>query len=613
MTPKLKKGLIIGAIALAIIIAIVCVALFMNPKTNDNDNTPDASCKHEANKIKILPSVAPSCIEEGLSEGKECTACGTVLATQEVISKINCQAGDWIIDTPATESEDGSKHKECTICETVLEEETLYATGTSALLYSENLDGTYSVTGISDHSIINIIIPMYHNGKLVSQIADKAFYDIRNSISAQSIVLPNSIIRIGERAFAMCQNLKSITIPASVEFIGAGAFGGCHTLKSIDVDPSSNHFSSIDGSLYNKSGTTLVSYAVGQLNPIFVSPEKLTTINAYAFFSCDNIEKIVLHKNVTSIDEEAFYNVTSLKEIEVNEQNSHYISINGNLYTKDQKTLIQYAIGNSNDLFAMPENVEKVGKNALIGATHLQTLIFSDKVSTITTDIFSSCYNLSNIKLGSSISDINVMAFYLLPIEKIEISDDNPHYIAIDSVIYSKDGKTLVFYPGSKQDTVFSIPDGVETIPDKAFNADARSNLKTIKIPSSVKYIGVSFLGLSKVESIEIDPENANYTVVDGVLYSKDLKTLIYYPVAKTSSSFTVENGAETLVMGSFYNNKYITTLNLPSTLKSITLYYCNNLTTINFNGTVEEWNSVVRDIALTSYTVHCTNGDVKN
>lgn len=37
--------------------------------------------------------------------------------------------GDWIIDTPATATEDGAKHKECTVCHRELESATIPATG----------------------------------------------------------------------------------------------------------------------------------------------------------------------------------------------------------------------------------------------------------------------------------------------------------------------------------------------------------------------------------------------------------------------------------------------------------------------------------------------------
>ena len=58
---------------------------------------------------------------------KECTfvGCGVIIEG----SKAAHTAGEWIIDTPATATTDGSKHKECTVCGYTMATETIPATG----------------------------------------------------------------------------------------------------------------------------------------------------------------------------------------------------------------------------------------------------------------------------------------------------------------------------------------------------------------------------------------------------------------------------------------------------------------------------------------------------
>ena len=58
---------------------------------------------------------------------KECTVvgCGVIIEG----SKAAHTAGEWIIDTPATATTDGSKHKECTVCGYTMATETISATG----------------------------------------------------------------------------------------------------------------------------------------------------------------------------------------------------------------------------------------------------------------------------------------------------------------------------------------------------------------------------------------------------------------------------------------------------------------------------------------------------
>ena len=70
---------------------------------------------------------------DGQSHWKEC-ACGD---KTDVAAHI---AGDWITDTAATETTDGTKHKECTVCGYVLETGTIPATGTS---HTHSYDGSW--------------------------------------------------------------------------------------------------------------------------------------------------------------------------------------------------------------------------------------------------------------------------------------------------------------------------------------------------------------------------------------------------------------------------------------------------------------------------------------
>lgn len=58
---------------------------------------------------------------------KECTVVGCGVIIED--SKAAHTAGEWIIDTPATATADGTKHKECTVCKRVLETGTIPATG----------------------------------------------------------------------------------------------------------------------------------------------------------------------------------------------------------------------------------------------------------------------------------------------------------------------------------------------------------------------------------------------------------------------------------------------------------------------------------------------------
>jgi len=103
------------------------------------------------------------------------------------------------------------------------------------LEYALNQDGTYTLTGIGTCSDTNLIIPAFYNGKKVTIIGDDAF---NGNGAITSVKIPDTIVTIGERAFADCISLTDCTIGNNVSNIGFGAFAGCGNLNSIVIPAS---------------------------------------------------------------------------------------------------------------------------------------------------------------------------------------------------------------------------------------------------------------------------------------------------------------------------------------------------------------------------------------
>jgi len=123
-------------------------------------------------------------------------------------------------------------------------------------------------------------------------------------------------VAIAHGAFRDCTNLTSVTIPDSVTSIGASAFYGCKGLTSITVDAQNGAFSSIEGILFNKNRTVLVTYPAGKQGG-YTIPNGVTTIEGGAFSDCINLTSIIIPNSVTTIGDYTFYGCSILTSISI--------------------------------------------------------------------------------------------------------------------------------------------------------------------------------------------------------------------------------------------------------------------------------------------------------
>jgi uncharacterized repeat protein (TIGR01451 family) len=139
--------------------------------------------------------------------------------------------------------------------------------------------------------------------------------DVSTSISG-AVTIPSTlggypVTRIGERAFYDCRSLTSVTIPDSVTSIGSYAFRSCTSLTSIDVENDNPNYASIDGVLFNKALTQLITSLDGKQGA-YTIPDSVTSIGNYAFYNCTKLTSVTIPNSVTNIGSNAFSRCTSL-------------------------------------------------------------------------------------------------------------------------------------------------------------------------------------------------------------------------------------------------------------------------------------------------------------
>ena len=154
----------------------------------------------------IDEAVAPSCTKTGLTEGKHCSVCSTILVAQEIVSA----TGHSYVNS---------------ICDVCGEIKT-----SQGLRYSLNDDGvSYSLYNIGTCTDTDIVIPSKYEGLPVTNIYPYAF----QNQAITSVSIPDSVTYIDGYAFYNCTNLTSIVIGGSVTKIGNNAFYNCNKLTNV--------------------------------------------------------------------------------------------------------------------------------------------------------------------------------------------------------------------------------------------------------------------------------------------------------------------------------------------------------------------------------------------
>lgn len=219
--------------------------------------------------------------------------------------------------------------------------------------------------------------------------------------------------------------------------------------------------------------------------------------------------------------------------------------------------------------------------------SQIKKIVFEPGITYIGADAFWYCENLEKVTFTDTITEIGNFSFlcctklenFTLP-QKLQVIGQQA-FDNCDSITSVKIPDTVTFLDGS----IFGFCDALTDVYIGG-TTDAGSYV----------FADAPFRYCTALEKIEVSPKNFALTAVDGVLYTKNLKTLVQYPAGRKDQSYTLLATTESVAQYAVEGNPYLETLVLPKALNNIGIggiSSCENLKNIHYAGTQAQWAGV--------------------
>ena len=253
--------------------------------------------------------------------------------------------------------------------------------------------------------------------------------------------------------------------------------------------------------------------------------------------------------------------------------------------------------------------VHKVGKTRYYMDSMLESVVLPSTLTTIQKEAFTYCNKLTEITIPKSVTSIGQCPFlHCDSLENIFVEEGNSTYWDINGVLLSN--WILLRMPPKNQTTTLDLSGIVgymnmfiidnwafencvslehiifPSTPDTAIYTEAFrgcTNLQEVNLPQNLNFLNPDsgcFMDCPNIQRFTISPENASfYTDENGILFTKDMSTLITYPAKSPLTTYTVADTVSALGRGAFSCAASLESVTLPDIITEIGHYTFQNCT----------------------------------
>ena len=382
-------------------------------------------------------------------------------------------------------------------------------------------------------------------------VAGAAFY---KCTELSEILLPHSVVSIGNSAFYGCSALRTLHLPDTLEIIGNGALAYCSALTEFTLPvgvreiksnpfPGCNALQSItvvaDNPVYHSDGNCMIETQAGRIVAGCVTSKipadgSVRALGTACFYECGSLVSLTLPEGIEEIGTSAFHECVNLREI------------------------------------TLPSTLRTIGQQAFRGCSALTEITLPAGVTTLEEGAFCYCEKLTTIHLPEGLTDIGANAFaYCHDLREL----------ALPSTLRSLGTGALTQCLLLETETYGNC----RYLGNWLISASSPDVSEVSLKPTTIGIYAGAFSGCYQLTAIEL-PASVRYIGEQAFLSCWHLTEL------------RIPDGVTVIPARAFAYCSFLKTLHLPASIRRIdaeALLDCTSLTAIQYDGTTQAWISI--------------------